>query len=366
MGSRAIIASVGTDTRALRGRSARRGAMLVLVALFLTIALAAGGLAIDLCRVLAARSALQSQLEAAAIAAALELDSTFEGIHHARQAALAGGGVPNFRAAGVRTEFSAEKSAWDQNPANAREVRRVRVSGTTAVPLTVLRAFVRAGVSSVWASASAEQRRRTSFEEGLFPYAVLGPGDTGPHYGLQTGGLHTLRWASKAAMAAGQVCEADTSAETVAMAALEETAGLLESGRRDDMRNAMVWGWQSRVRKIGELVDYAADSGRDTRAVELAALLERIAQDTDAVSRDYRIYAGAGVGNGRRIVAAPIRSGGTGGRMVEVGAFFLLTADRYLSGHDQPFCAEYLGPYVEGGRRRGVGESGYFQAVLLR
>ncbi len=73
------------------------------------------------------------------------------------------------------------------------------------------------------------------------------------------------------------------------------------------------------------------------------ALVERVRQDSDTTSTTFAEYLANGQGNGRRIVAAPINLGEPGGyRIVQIGAFFLLTQDEYLSamGGNKPFCAE--------------------------
>jgi hypothetical protein len=128
------------------------------------------------------------------------------------------------------------------------------------------------------------------------------------------------------------------------------------------IRQAILWDTQNYPSAIGPPIP----GGAGSRPAEAAALLERVRQDTDAGSRTYQRYAAAGLGNGRRIVAAPIHLPHPDGRIVQIGAFLLLPAHEYRAAGDRPFCAEYIGPYLQGGKRRGAAEAGFHIAVLLR
>ena len=240
----------------------------------------------------------------------------------------------------------------------------MRVTGLAAVPLTVVRAFVRTGVSQVWASATAEQQPRMEFQDGLFPYPPVATGDQAPHFGLQMGQMHTLRWAEKPSLETGNFCTGDANQAVIdaALAEPEQPAGYVETANRDHVRPAILWNAQSLSRKVGDTIRGTGG----VRPLEVAALVERIGQDSDAVSRTYEQYSASGLGNGRRIVAASLRSIHPESRIVQVGAFFLLTGDRYLATGDRPFCAEYIGSYVQGSRRRGAAESGFHIAGLVR
>jgi hypothetical protein len=69
------------------------------------------------------------------------------------------------------------------------------------------------------------------------------------------------------------------------------------------------------------------------------------------------------------VVAAPINLGAPGGyRIVQIGAFFLQTENDYLEaqGGNKPFCAEYIGPYVEGGTGSGAATAGYYVVRLVQ
>jgi hypothetical protein len=346
-------------------RAERGGAVLLAVTCLLTLVLAIGGVVLDTARLLSARNVLQAQLEGAALAAVLELDGTREGLARARTEAAAGGGKLGFAATAVRCEFAAsEQGPWENEPLSADRMRFVRVTGEAPVHLTLVKALVRGDASNVWAAASAGQRPQTTFSVGLFPYSPIAPGGEAPHYGLRRGQHHTLRWAAEPALERGNVCPGDAVDWMVkyALSERDQPVGWIEMTGRTHVREAVLWGAQTYVRRLGD----ALRGMGGTRAVESSAIAERIGQDTDANSRTYAEYVRRGLGNGRRIVAAPMHSPPPGSRIVQIGAFFLMPARDYPESGDVPFCAEYLGPYVQGSKRKGAAEAGFHVAVLLR
>jgi hypothetical protein len=300
---------------------------------------------------------LQAALDAASIEAVLELDGTQEGLVRARAATLGLGGRTGFVVNDLEFAVSAG-GPWEKHPAKATGVRLVRLPGSARVELALIRGFVHEGASQVWAVSQAEQRPVRVFDNGLFPDAPVASSAHGPHYGLGLGRLHTLRRAAAPSIAFGNVCEGGSTQE--AAGAPEDSGEAGETGGAQAVRDAILWGSGGGLREIGG----SAPSGVGPGPAESAALLERIGQDTDALSRTYAQYAASGAGNGRRIVAAPIRS--QDNRILEVGAFFLLPTGWYRGEGDRPVCAEYIGAYLEGSRRRGAAESGFYRAGLVR
>lgn len=108
-----------------------------------------------------------------------------------------------------------------------------------------------------------------------------------------------------------------------------------------------------------------------TKQTELDALHARVLQDTDSSSQTYTEYMRKGQGNNRRIIAAPINDGGTPAgenhRIVGIGAFFLHTTGDYGNGGNQAWCAEYIGPWLQGSSKPAVGDgvNGAFVARLV-
>jgi hypothetical protein len=102
---------------------------------------------------------------------------------------------------------------------------------------------------------------------------------------------------------------------------------------------------------------------------QLDSLHDRIDQDTDNVSTTYAQYVTRNTGNGRRIVACPINDGGTpvgsNQRVVGFGAFFLKRTGEYNNGGNQAWCAEYVGAWVQGSRRKGSQLGGTYVVRLV-
>jgi hypothetical protein len=159
------------------------------------------------------------------------------------------------------------------------------------------------------------------------------------------------------------VCEGDRDPAILEAALAEKTQplGIAEVTQMNQLRQSLLWDTQTHVLALGDRMLATFGSRPD----EAATLLERVSQDTDAASATYSRYAALGFGNGRRIVPAAIHSS-PGNRILQIGAFLLPAANEYGANGDQPLCAEYLGPYVQGGKRRGAGEPGYYTAELVK
>jgi hypothetical protein len=162
----------------------------------------------------------------------------------------------------------------------------------------------------------------------------------------------------------GNVCpdDADSKLLALAIAGNEGSAGFLGASTPYHIRQAILWDGQSSVRRLSGVI--AGEPGG--RLQEVAALRERIGQDTDRDSRSYTEYETRGHGNGRRLMAAPIHAPAPGREILGVGAFFLLPMSEYDASGDRPFCAEYVGSYLQGTAHRGAGHSGYLTAELVR
>lgn len=326
----------------------RAGVVLILVSVLLFVLLAVVGCLLDLSRVMIARSALQAQLESAALAAVLELDGTSAGLERARIAAT---GADPGQSPTVIVEFaSAPGQSFQQAPLHPGTARLVRVTAAARVPLTLVRVAVRDQDREIRAHATAAQQEVAVVSRGLFPYAVVAHAGDGADPNLTPGTLYTLRRSDT-----GGVCPGDQAASTPPF------AGFVGSSDPKQIREAILAGTQIRDLAIGDAMDLSQAPG----TAEAAPLAERIAQDTDSSADFYAAYASLARGNGRRLVALPIRSPRPEGRILQFGAFFLLPAERYQDPANQPFCAEYLGPFLQGSRWKGAGEPGYYAAVLL-
>jgi hypothetical protein len=96
------------------------------------------------------------------------------------------------------------------------------------------------------------------------------------------------------------------------------------------------------------------------------AIVNRINQDTDPTSTSYAQYEAGDAGNGRRLVVVAINTGHPDEIVLGFHLFFLLHPSEYDAGGNRPFCAEYVGPYVQGSRRKGAGSAGAYVVRLVQ
>lgn len=327
------------------------------------------GMSVDFGRIFIAKSELQAFADSAAIAAAILLDGTTEGIADALTAVRLSQNRWNFGTATVRdpiTEFARDLSGpWVTAPSSAAGYRFARVTTQVTAGLFFLPVAVRETSMLVKARAVAAQVPKTNFREGLFPFSPFAHSPAGPNFGLVPGQSYTLRWPANPTLGNGNngnnsnVCPGDRTQAVLDMATAMggEERGYIENTSADIIRQTIVADYQSVVRSVGDLIDMTGGAKQS----QLDSLEARIAQDSDVTATDYCRYVEANRGNGRRIVACPINDGGTplgvNHRIVGIGAFFLYRTGQYGSGGNQAWCAEYIGPWVQGSNRKGVGDA---------
>jgi Flp pilus assembly protein TadG len=353
-------------------RSSERGYTLLATALALVGMIGMTGLAVDVGRMYVVKNEAQTYADAAALRAALELDGTLGGLQRARDAATQSPNRWNFSTSafsGTTVEFSQSSSGpWDPNPPTAAGYRFVRVRASAEVPISFMRVLAPGGTRSVSAQAAAGQVSKDGFREGLFPFSPFAHNPSSPpNFGLVPGQIYTLRWAASPKLSKPDtLCPGDATQSMIdlAQAGGGEERGYIEETSASVIRKTVVADYQTVYRQIGDSVHMTGGAKQTIRD----ALVARVLQDSDTTSTSFAQYLANGQGNGRRIVAAPINLGQPGGyRIVQIGAFFLLRADSYSSakGGNDPFCAEYIGPYVQGSTRNGAGDAGYYVVRLV-
>ena len=102
------------------------------------------------------------------------------------------------------------------------------------------------------------------------------------------------------------------------------------------------------------------------KQTERDALIERVNQDTNPSATTYAEYQPSGTGSSRRLVAVPINSGHPNNIVVGIALFFLLRRPITPREAIQPWCAEYVGPYVQGGDHQGAGGPGAYVVRLVQ
>ncbi len=353
----------------MAARSRENGFTLLGVGISLIVIVGMMGLAVDLGRMYITKSETQSYADATALAAAVELDGTAEGIARAQAAVSSSSNRWNFNTSpftGSSIEFATSYpgGTWTTAPIDPINYRFARVGAQVTLPLLLIRAVTPATTSLVRAEAIGAQVEKTRFRHGLFPFSPFAHNTVAPDYGLIPGQMYTLRWAS-APKVGNNTCGGD---DTQAMIDLAESGGgsergFIESTSADLIRSTIVDDYQSVAREIGDSVVMTGGA----KQTQLSSLIARINQDTDSNAATYADYVRSNTGNGRRLVAAPINTGQPGGyRIVQIGAFFLRPTTHYNAGGNQAFCAEYVGSWVQGSNHKGAGPPGAYVVRLVK
>ncbi|HEX4594175.1 MAG TPA: pilus assembly protein TadG-related protein [Bryobacteraceae bacterium] len=349
----------------------RKGYVLVATAFGMVVVLGAAGLAVDVGRAYVARSEVQAYADAAAIAAAAQLNGTSTGISSARSAAQ---NVPNkwnfggqsissptiqFAQPLALNQGQADPATWTTAPATGTNYLFVQVTGGVNVPITLMQAITSQATMHVTATAQGGQVMVTTYMDGLLPFSPIVPDATDTvNYGYQTGQLYTLRYPSNGGQNAGNICPGDVSG-TYWQSLPSQDHGFWGSNSSSALRGEIVDDTQAVPITIGESVPMVGGN----RTTEGSALNTRVMEDTDPYSATYAAYEQAGTGNGRRVIGVPVNSGNPNFTAVAVRAFFLQPAGVYsaVTGSTS-ICAEYIGTYKQTGTgtaAAGTGTGGY-------
>ena len=320
-----------------RSPSRARGFALLTLALSLVVLVGVLGLCLDLARLYIVRNELQAYADAAAIAGAAELDGSPEGLTAAQERAVSQPNRWNFDTAPVEdvlVDFADSASGpWQQSPESAGGLRYARVRVSTSVPLWFLAAGQARG-RTIEAAAAAGQFASNEMAEDLVPYALPASDPARPDFGFAVGGRYAL-------------------AELIDL-------GLLPGRAQPDgfLRQAIVNGEQSHALATGDTI-VPVDGDEEAEA---AAFEERFSQDTDTRSETYAEYARADVGNGRRLVTAPVRDPQSN-RVLGFAGFFLPAP--VCGAEPGASCsAEYVGAVLAPGRKA-AGPAGVYRVKLV-
>jgi Putative Flp pilus-assembly TadE/G-like len=360
------------------------------------------GFAVDIGRMYINKNESQTYVDSTAIQAALELDGTLEGITRAQGALATNPNRWNFGTAAFvnpTIQFATSVNGpFVSNPATGTDYKFVTVLAGVNVPIYFLRIVSAIGNSTViTARGTAGQGAVNTFREGTFPFSPLAHnnGDAA-NFGLVRGGIYTMRWsanpqlpngngAKKNNAASGAIdgkpvfannaCYGDavdtylapsqTDQYTNTFFVQAQAGGGSERGYISDtsaaiIRKAIVEDYQTAPLSVGDTVNMTGGA----KNTEADALDERVAQDTDHTSQRFSQYVANGTGNGRRIVLLPINTYNPNYTLLGFRAFFLLTDGFYDGGGNDPFCAEYIGPYTRGGSHAGAGNPGAYVVRL--
>jgi hypothetical protein len=348
------------------------------------------GLALDLGRVYIAKNETQSFTDTAALAAALALnDANFT----AAQDAVAANtknrwnmGTSTFVDSAVATEFARALSTnasrpdpetWSAAPPSPSGYLFVRVTASVAVQLYILPVVGTSHAQLVKAASVAGQVPLTSFSGGLLPFSPIlhaSSTATNPPFGMVVGQSYAFRYPG--ALANSDLCPGDRGDPPFLTVANKQPPG--ERGFYQDPQEslaaaAVVDG----VMKLPLVFPGKIAMSGGAMDAALIALNKRIDFDTDRLSTTYaqyqaNVFNGKRVGNGFRLVGAPVNAGPapSGGPrdIVGFGGFFLSSSSTnvyYSDGDKAPWCAEYYGVWNKAGQGAGPGTPGVAYASVL-
>lgn len=350
-----------------RNQKGRRGFVLVAVTLAATFLLGVIGLAVDVGRMYVAKNEAQSFTDTAAIAAALQLDSTSAGITRAVNAVQANSKRWGFGSAAfdsVSTEFATSLTgAWTATPPDPpTNYAYVRVRASATMPMYFIRVLTQSPTATVGASAVGIHEQLATLPGGEFPFSPFtrsgSPDNAADPFGYQVGNQYTLRWG-----APGNRTDCGTDATQPNLSSNGNIRGYCCAGSAAALRQTIVSGLTAPV-TIGQ--NTPMDNG--AKQTEMTAIAERVATDTDPASTTYAQYLAAGGGNGRRVVVVPINNGPPSYTAVGFAGFFLLNESYYanLKGGNNSACAEYIGAWTQGSSKPTPGGSGAFHVRLAQ
>ena len=355
----------------------RKGFALIATAVSSLVLLAVLGLALDLGRLFVINSELQSFADAAALAAAFEMDGTTAGLTRADAVAVTGptmGGAAANRYYFSTKAVSAPQAAYSatyggtyQSSAAAPVTARfVQISTTASVPLYFLP--VLPSVTTNFASskqAVAGQALQPSIGVGLAPFSPDAHNAGAADFGFTVGQQYTLKWPPKGQRGkAGNSCGGDGGFTPPNSSSDRGYIDVGQGNGNSALHDTIVNNDYNLAQpyEVGSLIDWVPGNKNVGPAVD-----ERLAQDTDTTSATYSAYTG----NGRRLLVVPVNDGLDPARVAGFAAF-LMPPDMCEPKNTSPCCAEYLGPGLvdsshkgSGGGGSGAGSSAGLYAVKL-
>jgi Putative Flp pilus-assembly TadE/G-like len=352
----------------MRQRRSERGFNLIVTGISLSVLVGMLGLATDVGRIYIAKNELQAYADAAAVAAAYELDGTAQGVDAAKNVASAGPAgdtKPNRwdlstkKVTGVQTAFAQTfAGTYDPSPGNPAGYRFVRVDLAGNVPLYFLPVVPGVGATqNVKARAIGGQALQNSLGNGGAPFSPVAHDPNDPNFGLQPGKLYTLRWAPKGKRE-DDTCDGEGALEPND----SNFRGYIDMGQGNGnsaLEDQIVNGTYSRDEplKIGDPLPVV--SGQKSVTEEIGI---RFSQDTDLSAPDFAHYNG----NGRRLMVLPINDNGSPLRVAGFGAFFLPPETCPTGKNSSRCCAEYVGPALMGSNHQAAGDPGLYSVKLFQ
>jgi hypothetical protein len=304
-------------------RKGASGFVLLTLAFGLVLLVGVTGLVVDLGRLYIARNELQAAADAAALAAAYELDGSARGLERALAQVAANLNRWNFGAdmPALTVAFAASSEGPFEQDTRAERIRYLEVRARGVVSTF----FVPAATAhhAIEAAARAGQTRADPLHDNWFPYAADARQAQDPDFGWRPGRKYPLRL-------------------------IDVSGGAIGPHYQAAVHQAILNGTEGRPLAAGDRLAFADPDWES----ESAAWEDRLAQDTDSAAPRYAEYAG----NGRRLVIVPVNDP-VSDTVLGFAGFFLAP--------EPSSWAEYVGAAVLPGRK-GAGPAGVYRVSLLQ
>lgn len=381
----------GSNVMARSGRE--QGFTLITMALVATAMIGAMGLSVDLGRLFIAKNETQQFVDAAALAAALQLDGTSTGIANAKTAATSTGNTWNFNSTTISSPTvkfgTTSTGTWVTTPASPSTYYYVQVSATVSAPLYFLPLIVTSTSQNVVSSAVAGQIPLTTIPQGLAPYTAVSTNTTGPYFGLTVGQEYDIQWPQYNSnrgqcpvvpsdcfnpSGQGNPCAGDLNNGPTLTAVVNNWGaninGYWGASSNNTIAQEILDVIQLQAVSVGTNIEPVLTNGN--KASEAVYLDDRAAEDTDLTDNTVAGYLAA-THNGRRLLAMPIVDplSPNDTNVIGYGQFLLYVNNnqnyyqKTVNGNGG-FCAIYAGPYNVGSTGTGTGASSATQVKLVQ
>jgi Flp pilus assembly protein TadG len=376
----------------IRRTRRERGFVLITMALGAVAIFGAVGMAVDVGRAFIAKNETQVFCDAASLAATVKLDGTSTGITKAKAAVTNSTNAWNMATAAVASptvDFATSASGpWVTTPSPASGYIYTRVQASVNLSLYFVPVVLgmltpnSRYTQTVNTAAISGQIPITSFHRGLAPYTAISTQPTAPGFGLVVGNQYDIQW--PAINAGGFVrppCSGEPQASKDAVLANWSSD---KNGYWGDNASSVIYqevldNIQPHPIFIGQNIYPIMTSGN--KNAQATALDTRVQQDGNYIDNVLSTYLADPLHNGRRFIALPVvdptvpYTDPTGGVTSVLGyaSFFLLSdgganSRFYQTGSgNEPFCAVYAGPYVQGSADPGaVTGAGAYRVALVQ
>jgi Flp pilus assembly protein TadG len=317
-----------------RQKAKCRGFVLVTMAGVTIALLGALGLAVDMGHTFIAKNESQAFVDAAALAATLQLNGTTTGITAAQTAvtSLKDKDKWNFSTTSVGTtivEFAtASAGPWVSSPNPATDYKYTRVKVSISVPMYFVPAVLSTKVFSmtVNSQAIAGQIDLSTIGTGLSPFSgVVDPSNaTPPNYGLVVGNEYAIQWAHFSGTAngcsptqpdkcfnGGRLCNDDSKAAAWAVASNWASAfsGYWGATSGSLIESYIVGTAQLQAVSVNPPTNMVPVLTSGQKNSQGGWLDWRVNHDTDSLDNtwtQYKAALAAGTANGMRLITVPL------------------------------------------------------------